>query len=298
MAITQGGIFLKTDDVGPLTAECKYLEHSAAHWNTRLEFLVPLEGVVVLMRGPGGEKAALGEGRVALVNEQSMHEMYTRGGAWIFDVSIDTRPLRGYTRGRCFDCVETEAGENSFFRLKRLLALLAKRVFYAAEDPSSLSLYKRGMAYLLASELDARFKTIASASLMRRSDYRLTRFLHYVHKHYRENLSVKEIAGRAHVSEKNFSRFFKDNTGMTFLDFYNSIRFSHAFDELVSTDRMVKDIAVENGFPGADSFASLFRKKSGFNPDEYRKMLRQGALRAAGADDCADLLKAFTESVD
>ena len=98
----------------------------------------------------------------------------------------------------------------------------------------------------------------------------------YVHEHYAENLSLGEVAEQFHFSEAHLSRLFRQQTGLTFSQYYAGIRIDHAVAELLSSRTPIAEIAVQNGFSDARAFVSAFKKRYGVLPSDYRS--RHGSL--------------------
>ena len=53
-----------------------------------------------------------------------------------------------------------------------------------------------------------------------------------------------------------------------------SIRLERACAELVNTNHMLGDIAINNGFANSKAFAKAFKKKNDILPSEYRKRMK------------------------
>lgn len=100
---------------------------------------------------------------------------------------------------------------------------------------------------------------------------RIRFILEYVDKHYREQISLREIAGRTGLNEIYFSRFFKEQTGLTFLEYLNTVRLEKIRVDLLNTDRSIKDICERHGFYNEKVFRRMFRAMYGCSPREYRK---------------------------
>jgi AraC-like DNA-binding protein len=89
-----------------------------------------------------------------------------------------------------------------------------------------------------------------------------------------EELSVSEIADRLNISIHYLCHVFKAETGITPIDYRNSVKLTRAKKLLVSTDNKISDIALECGFGSASYFSKLFAKSEGITPAEYRAALK------------------------
>jgi AraC-like DNA-binding protein len=77
------------------------------------------------------------------------------------------------------------------------------------------------------------------------------------------------------MTESAFSRFFKRNTGNTFVKHLTSLRISDACDLLVNTDLPITEVCFEAGYMNVSNFNRAFRKQRGVTPGRYRRLARQ-----------------------
>ncbi len=95
--------------------------------------------------------------------------------------------------------------------------------------------------------------------------------IQYVEEFYNRRISLQEIAKREFLSEAYLSRLFKEETGINFSDYVDSIRLQHAVEELRQSQLPILTIALNNGFSTAKRFSSLFKEKYDMTPNQYRK---------------------------
>ncbi len=87
-----------------------------------------------------------------------------------------------------------------------------------------------------------------------------------------ENISMPIIASKLNVSYTTFRRQFKAITGMSPAQYFISIRIQRAKEMLLGTNAPIKEIAIVLQFESPEYFATLFKKKTGMSPLEFRKM--------------------------
>ena len=92
----------------------------------------------------------------------------------------------------------------------------------------------------------------------------------YVNNHYREELTLEEVAQFAGFSRYYFSRSFKKQTGYSFKEYLCQKRVQVAMDLLIRTNRSMRDVALESGFGSVATFNRVFREKKGCTPSQYR----------------------------
>jgi AraC-like DNA-binding protein len=95
--------------------------------------------------------------------------------------------------------------------------------------------------------------------------------IHYVQTHYREQLSLADLARHFHFHPSHLSESIKQHLGQTFTAFIHELRIRHASSLLVSTDISVTAVALEVGFASYSTFCRLFRREKGISPVGYRK---------------------------
>ncbi len=98
----------------------------------------------------------------------------------------------------------------------------------------------------------------------------VTAVMTYINNHYREELSLEDVAKFAGFSRYYFSRSFKRQTGYSFKDYLCQKRLQVAMDLLIRTNRSMRDVAIESGFGSVATFNRVFREKKGCTPTQYR----------------------------
>lgn len=91
-----------------------------------------------------------------------------------------------------------------------------------------------------------------------------------VEEHFREALSLGEVANRIGVSQSYLSRIFRQESGVTFVDYLNGQRMEEAKKLLRCTDKTIAEICYEVGYSDIHYFYSLFKKREGCTPKEWR----------------------------
>lgn len=100
----------------------------------------------------------------------------------------------------------------------------------------------------------------------------VTQITAYINKHYREALTLEILADMCHGSPYHLQRTFKRMKGITPLEYIQQIRVAKAMHYLADTNLTIMEIGFTVGIPNTAHFATLFKKKTGYTPTEYRKM--------------------------
>lgn len=93
----------------------------------------------------------------------------------------------------------------------------------------------------------------------------------YILRHLHSNLTLKEIADNAGLSETYFSALFKKETGETVSEFIQKSRVKEAQRMIQFSDYSLNEIGNYLGFCSQSHFSKTFRKYTGVTPGQFRK---------------------------
>lgn len=82
---------------------------------------------------------------------------------------------------------------------------------------------------------------------------------------------VSDAARKAGISDVYFRRLFKEELGMSPLQYLISLRIAHAKNLITYEKKSVSEVASESGFSDIYYFSRMFKKATGFTPTEYRR---------------------------
>ena len=117
------------------------------------------------------------------------------------------------------------------------------------------------------------------------ADEKIKRLMIYVHEHYREPISVEQLAELVYISKRACFRLFQENLHMSPVEYIRSFRMQRACQLLNDNQKTITEIAQECGFGTSSYFGKLFREKMGCTPEQYRK--RRGQTQKRKADEMA-----------
>ena len=93
----------------------------------------------------------------------------------------------------------------------------------------------------------------------------------YIEQNFSANISLTALAEHLHLNPSYLSKLFKDETEMTFKDFLNRIRISHAERLLLETNLPMSDVASLCGYESGNYFGDVFKKTKGISPIKFRE---------------------------
>jgi AraC family transcriptional regulator len=160
--------------------------------------------------------------------------------------------------------------------------LISRLVWVCAEDHPSKAVFADFMLKELIirlSQTEARMFLVKHASdLQHRS--RLAFVIQYIQTHLHEPLSVEVLSQKACMSQAHFFRCFRQELGVSPVDFINSERMKLALRMLKDPYRSISDICYTCGFNSVSYFNRLFRRLKGETPGDYRRGLSETPFTA------------------
>ncbi len=91
--------------------------------------------------------------------------------------------------------------------------------------------------------------------------------------------SVDEVARSLNCSVRHFSRLFRDEVGQPFRDKQTELRLMKARHLLVDSNAKVIHVALESGYRHLGLFNTLFKRRFGMTPTQWRQQLKEPETR-------------------
>ena len=96
----------------------------------------------------------------------------------------------------------------------------------------------------------------------------------YIDNHFKESLTLEQLAGLAHLNKYYLSHTFRREFGVSPINYLISRRIEESRFLLRETDHSLSLIAQMLGFSTLSYFSQSFRRVEGMSPMEYRKQNR------------------------
>jgi len=93
----------------------------------------------------------------------------------------------------------------------------------------------------------------------------------YIWKNYQRKLTLDEVAGTVGLSKFYLSHLFRQELGITFTEYLNSVRVMAGKILIENNVGNLLQIALAVGFSDSSYFCKVFRKFEGVSPGQYRK---------------------------
>ncbi|SFL00472.1 Two-component response regulator, YesN/AraC family, consists of REC and AraC-type DNA-binding domains [Paenibacillus sp. 1_12] len=93
----------------------------------------------------------------------------------------------------------------------------------------------------------------------------------YTHKHYQEELFLKELSNRFFINISYCCELFRKVTGMTFSQYMTDLRMKKACELLQNSTLSIADVCKSVGYSDYFYFNKVFKRNLGCTPSKYRK---------------------------
>ncbi|XEO93785.1 helix-turn-helix domain-containing protein [Latilactobacillus sakei] len=251
------------------------------HWHREIELIYVIKGTINL--GINDQPYVVSVGEIVLIDGGELHYVLASPGSeriiYQFDLAFFKTTMSQVDLSVLFSELPTlsrdwgAAGTD----IRQLLDLIYQ------EEINQLP----GMTYEVRADLYKiltrfirevpRTKVKAAASQQVKSDEILARLdivFRMVERRYTGHLTLEEVASEIGYSQFYFTRFFKRNTGKTFITFLNDYRIDKAKWLLINSALSVTEIISQVGFESDKTFYRLFKQSMAISPLAYRKQMR------------------------
>ncbi|MBU9734995.1 response regulator [Diplocloster agilis] len=148
-----------------------------------------------------------------------------------------------------------------------MLDIRLERFFRAVNEPLSIGQMQEVLLKITAQYVDTGRK------LQQTSNTAIEEARSYIDQHYREEISLRDIAEEIHMSASYLSSIFKARTGINVMDYITKKRMDEVVFLMKNPALKIYEISVAAGYQDTKYFSKVFRKIYRYSPSEYRKML-------------------------
>lgn len=180
----------------------------------------------------------------------------------------EIRPLKSFviTQCLCFDIINITIKTLDQLKGFELKDVDLKKVITFG----TLSEFHEKMIHL-TTELCRQFAEFKDS----RNNELKSQILDYVNRHFGDSsMGLDAVADEFGVSANYLSRFFKQETGCSFIQYVTMVRMDRAKELLINGDRQIKEIVAEIGYIDVANFVRKFKGYEGVTPGQYREKMR------------------------
>jgi AraC-like DNA-binding protein len=103
-----------------------------------------------------------------------------------------------------------------------------------------------------------------------KEEKRMNDIYQFITTHFKEKITLQEIASIANMTPTAFCKFFRNRTKKTFSNFVNEIRIGYACKLLMRKEVSISEVCFECGFNNVTNFNRYFKKLTKMVPTEYK----------------------------
>ena len=144
-----------------------------------------------------------------------------------------------------------------------------------AEQSPPLPLNEDGFLSLGLLKQQFRDRLHAVSKIMTQQHTKENFFIHdiakYLERHYQQEISLQDIAAKFFLSREYIARKFKQEYGVTLLDYLSRFRIDKAKQLLHNPHLRIAQVAEMVGYQDEKYFSKVFKKLEGITPGEFRK---------------------------
>lgn len=98
----------------------------------------------------------------------------------------------------------------------------------------------------------------------------INKITNFISDNYNKDITLENVADRFNMSYSYLSRYFKQHTGVNYIDYLYQLRFEKAKEMLKESKHKINIIAETIGFNSIESFFRMFKKYEGITPGKFR----------------------------
>lgn len=249
--------------------------YSPPHWHSHLEIILILNGYMTMFLNE--RKYILRKGDMIVIGSNELHStrVISKVNYLILQIPYDhlTKALPTTSLIQ-FQTYFPAADTNP--EGKQLCDCLLQLLETCQKQEDGYQLYFFSLAYqflfLLYRSYSQKFPR-KSLEKKNKNDKKIEEILQYVKENYREEITLLTAAQILNLSPEYFCRLFKKLTGWTFLEYVNTIRMEHFYEDLIRTDYSINELLKQNGITNYKVFMRMFKGAYKTTPGKLRKNL-------------------------
>lgn len=257
--------------------------NSPFHWHRELEILYILNGHATV--NMDGERFELNPLDAIVMDYAKIHEvLYALPQTMGICIHVTRQLMRRYLSDvEAFGIVCAEkrmTEEQKPFYTEFCEYLKALTVLYV-DQKQTYQLRSTALILNILACLTEHFRvpTAKSAPFAKPGNMeRLEQICDFVEHHYAEEITLQEAADELGLNKEYFCRFFRQNTGTSFIRYVNQVRIDHIYQDLLYTDGSVQEIMERHGFFNQKLFYRMFKERYECTPRELKRMMKDNPL--------------------
>lgn len=258
------------------------------HWHKEIEFIYVIKGSIKI--GVNDELLTLNEGQILFFESGATHYFLASPESerlvYQFDLSLFNEEL-GLKKGQ--ESLQTifNSRENVSVNWQKATEIMMsnylEKIYQASETQKPgfdfvIQQHLLGILVLLMREVpeksDNQKKALRDDSMKNKETLeRMDKIFAYIESNYNQGITLEAVAKDIGFSPHYFTRFFKTNTGTTFVGFLTDYRINMAKSILGTEELPMIEVAERAGFNSVKTFHHVFKENVGISPLKYQKSI-------------------------
>ena len=254
-------------------------KYNPVHWHSAIELIYILNGNGSIMIE--GREYPVVAGEFVVIDSNQLHETRCAGASMMVTIHFSRSSMKNFIpelERYGFHCTkETLKKEQLEGYLKICEMLKALPPLYVLQ-PIGYRLQSQAIAMEIFFELLNHFSSPEKTSQTTEKKAvmeRLAEITEYIEVHHREPISLESISAHFYLSREYFSRFFRQNMGVTFLKYVNQVRLMHIYQDICNSTEGILEIAEKHGFLNYKLFNRMFHETYGCSPRDVRRKIKE-----------------------
>jgi len=228
------------------------------HLHQDFELILPLCGTVSVITEAGSELLTKGSCALILSNQMHAYETVESSRVIVHVFSPDT--VGSFSKE-----IAGKTGTGSVFPCRKEVQNFYLDTLVTEKNFSNYTL--KGCLYLFLEQYLSSIKMVSESNSQSTI---LTSIFTYISTHFREKITLEDVAAYCGYSAHYLSRVFASCVGINFRRVVNSYRLDYARQLLRETNKSVTEIALESGFGSVRNFHRVFAGESSEHPRNQR----------------------------
>lgn len=257
----------------------KYLKSYPLHWHEEMELICVMDGTVQIQ--VLSEKYDCQQGDLIIIPPGAVHQIQQieDKSAFYFNILFKFSLLEpdeeSYMFKKYFSPLLVENGMEHYLPANsslntELFPIINHLIVEREKKYDCQELVIKANLFFVIEKLQEALKKDFSSQKTSAQISRLKPLITKLEEEFGEDISVQEAADICAMSETYFMKFFKKMTGMTFVEYLNTLRLEKAQFMLKNTPKSVSQISEDCGFHNFSYFIRSFKAHFGITPKQCR----------------------------
>lgn len=150
--------------------------------------------------------------------------------------------------------------------------IIARLIWLFTENHPSKDIFAKFMLQeLIIRLMQTEARHVLTENTLALQDHsRLAYVIQFIRDHLQNPLTVETLSKKACMSQTHFFRCFKNELGISPVDFINAERIKLAKDLLRHSNRSITEACYASGFNNLSYFIKIFKRGTGLTPSEFK----------------------------